>query len=59
MGCLSGGPRWRGTEMGMGKGLMIGEQGEFSSFKEKTEMADRGIGCKKFMIEGGFGFSRG
>ena len=45
--------------MGMGKGLMIGEQGEFSSFKEKTEMAERGIGCKEFMIEGGFGFGRG
>ena len=44
MACLSGGPRQRGAEKGVGKGFMIGEKGEFSSFKEKTEMADRGIG---------------
>ena len=60
MACLSGEPRRRGTEKGVGKGFMIGEKGEFSSFKEKTEMADRGIGCKEFRIEGGIlGFGRG
>ena len=32
---------------------MISEQGELSSFKEKTEMVDRGIGCKEFRIKGG------
>ena len=53
MACLSVGQRQRGTEKGVGKGFMIGEQGEFSSFKEKTEMADGGIGCKEFTIKGG------
>ena len=48
MACLSGGPRRRGTEKGVGKGFMIGEQCEFSSFKEKTEIADRGIGSCEF-----------
>ena len=60
MASLSGGPRRRRTEKGMGEGFMIGEMSEFSSFEEKTEMADGGIGAKEFTIEGRiFGFIRG
>ena len=40
MVCLSGGPRQRGTEKGVSEWFMIGEHGEWSGFKEKTEMSD-------------------
>ena len=54
------GEEQRGTEKGMGKRFMIGEKGKFSGFKEETEMADRGVSCKEFMIEGGvLGFGGG
>ena len=53
MACLSGRPRRRGTEKSLDKRLMIGEQGKNSGFKEKTEMADGGVSCKGFTIEGG------
>ena len=53
MAYLSGRPQRRGLEKGVGEGFIISEKSEFSSFKEKTEMADGGIDCKEFRIEGG------
>ena len=60
MACLSGGPQWRGTEKGLGERLVICEKGKLAGFKEEMEMADCGVSCKEFMIEGGvLGFCRG
>ena len=60
MACLSGGPRRRGTEKGVGERLMIGEKGELTGFEEETEMADGGVSCKEFTIKGGvLGFGGG
>ena len=57
---MSGGPRRRGTEKSLSKRLMISEQGKNSGFKEKMEMADGGVSCKEFTIEGGvLGFGGG
>ena len=47
-------------EKGVGEWFMICEKSEFSSFEEKKEIADGGIGCKEFTIEGGrLGFGGG
>ena len=41
-------------------GLVVGEEGEFLTLHEETEMADRGVSCKEFFVEGGvFGLCRG
>ena len=34
--------------------LMISEKGKLTGFEEETEMANSGLGCKEFMIKGGF-----
>ena len=52
MALLSGGPWWRGTEKGEGERLMINEKSELTSFEEKTEMVDWGVGSKKLSVEG-------
>ena len=60
MAHLSGGPRRRGTEKGVGERLVICEKGKLAGFKEETKMADCGVSCKEFKIEGGeLGFGRG
>ena len=57
---MSGGPRWRRTEKGVGERFIIGEKGKFTGFKGKLEMADGGIKCKEFTIKGGvLGFGGG
>ena len=39
---------------------MISKKGEFTSFEEKTEMANGGVSCEEFTIKGGvFGFGGG
>ena len=57
---LSGGPRQRGKEQGVGERFMIGEKGKITGFKEESEMANGGISCKEFTIKGTvLGFGRG
>ena len=48
---LSGRPRRRGAEQGVCQGLVVGEEGEITTFQEETEMADRKIGCQEFSVE--------
>ena len=44
----------------MGERLVICEKGKLAGFKEETKMADCGVSCKEFKIEGGvLGFGRG
>ena len=39
---------------------MVGKKGKITGFKEKTEMADGGVGGKEFSVKGGvLGFGRG
>ena len=52
MARLSGGPRRRGTEKGMGERFVICEKGKLTDFKEETEMVDGGVSCKEFTIKG-------
>ena len=60
MVCLSGEPRRRVTEQGMGKRFMIGVQGKLSGFKKESKITDRGVSCKEFTVEGEiFGFCGG
>ena len=60
MACLSGRPRRRGTEKGVGKRLMINEKGKLTCFEEETEMANGRVSCKEFTIKDGvLRFSRG
>ena len=57
---LSGGPRWRGSEKGVGERLMICEKGKLYGFEEETEMVDGRVSCKEFTIKGGvLGFGEG
>ena len=57
---LSGGPRWRGTEQGQGKGFMICEKGKLPCLEKETEMGNRGISYEEFTIKGGIlGFGGG
>ena len=57
---LAGGPRRRRTEKGGGQRLVISEQGKFAGFKEKAEMANRGVGGEEFTVKGGIlGFGGG
>ena len=60
MARLSGGPRRRGMEKGVGERLMIGEKGKITGFEEETKVTDhRGVSCKMFTIKGGvLGFGR-
>ena len=44
----------------MGERLVICELGRLTGFKEETEMVDKGVSCKEFIIKGRvLGFSRG
>ena len=44
MALLWGGPMRRGVEQGVCQGLVVREKGKFTSFQEKAEMADGGVG---------------
>ena len=44
MALLSGGPWRRGVVQDMCQGLVVREKGKFSTFQEKKEMAERGVG---------------
>ena len=60
MALLSGGPRRRGAKKGECERLMISEKGKLMGVKEKTEMADGGVGSEEFSVEGGvLGFRGG
>ena len=57
---MSGGPRRRGAKKGECERLMISEKGKLMGVKEKTEMADGGVGSEEFSVEGGvLGFRGG
>ena len=45
---LSGGPRRRETEKGVGERLMIGVKGKLEGFKDEAEMANDRVICKEF-----------
>ena len=48
------------AEKGGGQRLVISEQGKFAGFEEKVEMANGGVSCQEFMVEGGiFGLGGG
>ena len=53
MALLSGGPGRRGVKQGLRQGLVVGEESEFTTLQEKSEVTNKGICCHKLSVKGG------